>query len=175
MPRAAFLVIAMQVAAQPPPPRILQIYREPLNPGAEAEYDRIESDTARKCAQLRCTHAYVGLESLTGPKEVWWFNGFDSAADRKQAVDAWAKNKRALAVLGRNSKRKAPLTGKGTEVLANYREDLSAGPSWLLGRGRFLVIALTRTTPRMEGMVYEAADGTRFVIRAARTREEADT
>lgn len=171
---SVLMVVAMEAGAQAQPPGILQVFREPLKPGVEAEYDRIESDTARKCVELRCPHAYLGLESLTGPKEVWWFNGYDSAADQKQVADAWAKNKAILAVLGRNSKRKARLTDKPVEVFANYREDLSAGPPWLIGRGRFLVITMTRSAPPMNGTVFETEDGTRFVIVPARTREEAD-
>jgi len=174
MPPCVLMVAAMQSAAPAQPPAILQIFREPLKAGAEAEYDRIESDTARQCAELRCPHAYLGTESLTGPKEVWWFNGYESAADRKQVADAWASHKQALTVLASNGKRKARLTGKAIEVFASYREDLSPASPWLMGRGRFLVITVTRTAAAMKGTVFETEDGTRFVIVPARTREEAD-
>ena len=43
------------------PPAILQVHRESLKPGTEVEYDRLESDTAQKCAQLHCPHAYLAL------------------------------------------------------------------------------------------------------------------
>ena len=189
---SVLLVVAMQIAAQAQPPMILQVFREPLKPRVEAEYDRIESDTARKCAKLRCLHPYLGVESLTGPKEVWWFNGYDSAAEVKQVADAWAKNKPALTAVERNSKRKARLTDKGINAFANYRQDLSAGPPWVIGHGRFLVITVTNGAPQMNGTVFEtdaewnmfvdplapqktfAVNGTRFVIVAAQTREEAD-
>jgi len=163
--------VAMQTVA---PPRILQVVREPLRPGVDAEYDRIESEIARECARLRCPHPYLGLESLTGPKEAWWFNGYDSAADQERVAQAWAKNKEALAALGRIGQRKAQLTDKAVEVFANYRRALSVGPSWLLGEGRFLVITMTRSEPR-NGTVFEADDAVRFVIVPARTRAEADT
>jgi hypothetical protein len=167
--------LSTQVAAgSSQPPKILQIFREPLKPGVEAEYDCIESDTARKCAELRCPHPYLGIESLTGPKEVWWFNAYDSVADKNQVADAWAKNKVALAVLGKNSKRKARLTGKGTNVFADYQQELSAGPLWVIGHGRFLVISVRKSARRMNGTVFESDDGTLFVILAAQTREEAD-
>ncbi len=156
----------------PQPPRILQVVREPLRPGVEAEYDRIESEIARECARLRCPHPYLGLESLTGPKEVWWFNGYDSAADQKHVAEAWAKNKEALATLGRIGQRKAQLTDKSIEVFANFRPDLSVGPPWLMGQGRFLVITMTRSEPR-NGAVFETDDGKRFVIVPVRTRDEA--
>jgi hypothetical protein len=166
------MAVAMQTPAQPPP--VLQIVREPLRPGVEAEYDRIESEIARECARLRCPHPYLGLESLTGRKEVWWFNGYDSAADQKQVAEAWAKNKEALATLGRMGQRKAPLTGKSIEAFANFRPDLSAGPPWLMGQGRFLVITMTKREPRTNGTVFQTDDAVRVVIVPARTRTEAD-
>jgi hypothetical protein len=174
MPLSLLLAVAVQLAPDAQPPRILQIFRERLKPRVEAEYDRIESDTARKCAELRCPHPYLGIESLTGPKEVWWFNAYDSVAEREQVAEAWAKSKVALIVLGRNSRRKARLTDKGTSVFASYRPDLSAGPPWLIGHGPFLVITVMRSAPRMNGTIFETGDGTRFVIVPARTREEAD-
>jgi hypothetical protein len=171
---SALMALAMPAPAPATPPRILQIHREPLKAGAEAEYGRIESDTARKCAELRCPHAYLALESLTGAKEVWWFNGYESAADRKQVADAWASHTQALTVLAGNGKRKARLTGKASEAFARYREDLSAASPWLMGRGRFLVITVTRTSAPMRGTVFATEDGTRFVIVSAPTREAAD-
>lgn len=72
LPLPVLMEVAMQIAAHAQPPKILQVFREPLKPHVEAEYDRIESDTARTCAKLRCPHPYLGIESLTGPKEVWW-------------------------------------------------------------------------------------------------------
>jgi len=165
---------AMLVVAPAEPPAILQVYREPLKSGVRAEYDRIESDTARQCTQLRCPHAYLGLESLTGPKEVWWFNGYDSDADRKQVAEAWAASTEVLALLGRNAKKKAALVGKAVESLARFRADLSGGDPWRLGRGRFLVIWSGTGTPALEGTVYETDDRARLVLVSARSREEAE-
>jgi len=160
-------------AAPARPPAILQVYREPLKPGAEPEYGRLESENARECARLRCPHAYMGIESLTGPKEVWWLNGYDSDADRKRVAAAWAASTEAMAVLGRNGKRKAALVGKGVESIARIRPDLSAGRPWQLGTGPFLVIWSGAGKPGLKGTVYETEDGTRLVIATARTREKA--
>ncbi|HEU0094717.1 MAG TPA: hypothetical protein VFS78_21565, partial [Vicinamibacteria bacterium] len=55
---------------------------------------------------------------------------------------------------------------------ANFRPDLSVGPPWLMGQGRFLVITMTRSEPR-NGAVFETDDGKRFVIVPVRTRDEA--
>src|SRR5712692_8443820 len=149
----SFLALAMQIAADPQPPQILQIYREPLKPGSEAAYGEIEEDTARICARLKCPHPYLGIESLFGPKEVWFFNGYKSPAERGQVAADYAKNAPLLAALETNSKRKASLSGKSVEVFAEYRKDLSRSPPWILGQGRFLVIRVTRSDARIDGTV----------------------
>jgi len=144
------------------PPAILQVHREPLKPGALVEYGRLESDTAQKCAQLHCPHAYLALESVTGPKEVWWLNGYASDAERTQVADAWAASTEILDLLGRNARRKATLVGKGIESMARHRQDLSGGEPWQIGSGRFLVIWSGRGKPGLEGTAYETDDGTRL-------------
>lgn len=72
---AGLIGLTMQIAAQAQPPQILQIHREALKPGTDAAYREIEEDTARICRELKCPHPYLAIESLTGPHEVWYFNG----------------------------------------------------------------------------------------------------
>lgn len=156
------------------PPQILQIYREPLKPGSEAEYHTIEEDTARLAAALGCPHPYLGVESVTGAKEVWWFNGYTSSAEQRQVSDDYAKNTRLMAALQENSRRKAGLTLPPTELVTNYRQDLSVGVPWILGHGRFLVIAVSKGTRRITGTVFEGLDGTCVIVTSAHTRQEAD-
>jgi hypothetical protein len=97
----------------------------------------------------------LGAESLTGPKEVWWFNGYQSSTERQQLYEA-------------------DLTLKPIEVFASYRTDQSDGTPWILGQGRYLVITMTDGASRLAGSVFESTDGTRFVVRSAQTREQAD-
>jgi hypothetical protein len=171
---AAFLGLVMQITAPARPPQILQIYREPLKPGSEAAYHAVEEDTARVAAALGCPHPYLGAESVTGAKEVWWFNGYESSAEQEQVHDDYSKNARLMAALQQNSKRKALLTLEPVEVIAHYRPDLTVGNLWILGRGRFLVIAMTKSDQRVAGTVFEAPDGTRFIVTSVQTREQAD-
>ena len=124
----------------PMPTTILFIAREPLVPSRENAYREIEEETARLSAELGCPHPYLALESLTGPKEIWWFNGFDSPENQRQVAEAYEKNVPFSAALKRNRDRKAPVTGKVSEIVAQYRPDMSSGVSWILGHGRFLVI-----------------------------------
>jgi hypothetical protein len=173
---ASLIVIglAMHITAQLESRQILQIFREALKSGSKDAYRRIEERTARLSAELGCPHPYLGIESLTGSKEVWWLNGYTWAAERKQVVDDYSRNTRLLAALKENSQRKASLTGKAAEIFANYRPDLTVGVPWILGHGRFLVITVMKSNRRINGTVFEVTDGTRFVVMPARTRKEAN-
>ena len=168
----ALLLGLMQSVPMPPP--ILLIAREPLVAGRENAYREIEEETARLSAKLACPHPYLAMESLNRPKEVWWFNGFDSPEDQRQVGEAYKKNAPLFAVLKKNSDRKAPLTGKVIEVVAQYRPDLTRGAPWILGHGRFLVITVTKDRPSSSGTIFQAADGTFFVFSPAGTRRQAD-
>jgi hypothetical protein len=170
----ALIGLIMQIATSGQPPALLQIVREPLKPGSEAAFNAIEEERARMSATLGCPHPYLGAESLTGPKEAWWLNGYRSSTERQQVYDAYAKNAPLMAAFQKSAKPKADLTLKAIEVFASYRPDRSEGTPWLLGHGRYLVITMTNRTARLAGTVFEGPDGTRFVVRSAETREEAE-
>jgi hypothetical protein len=140
----------------------------------EARYIEIEQDAARICRELKCPHPYIGIESLTGPKQCWWFNGFASAAELKQTEDGYKANQPVAAALAGITKRKADLIFTSSEMLTKCRPESSRGSPWRVGQGRFLVITVTKAAVSSKGTVFEADDGTRFVITPARTREEAD-
>lgn len=170
----AGIVLAMEIAAQPQPPQILQIHREPLKAGSEPAYDAIEADIARVCSELGGPHPYLAIEALTGPTEVWYFNGYNSPAEQQQVADAYAKNAALMAALRTSSERKASLTGQPIEVFATLQKNSSRGSQWVLGQGRFLVITVTTSQRPIAGTVFAAPDGTRFIVKALQTRKEAD-
>jgi hypothetical protein len=156
------------------PAAILQIVREPLKPGSDAEFSAIEEDRARVSVRLGCPHPYLGTESLTGSKEAWWFNAYESSSEQQQVAAAYAKNTALLAEYQRTAGPKARLTLEPIETFAHYRPDLSIGKPWVPGRGRFLVITVTKSDRRITGTVFEGSDGTRFIVAPAQTRAEAD-
>lgn len=155
------------------PQPILEIYREPLRPGCEAAYAAIESETARRAAALGCPHPYLGAESIAGSPEVWWFNSYESPAQRAEVADAYANNAALMAALQDNSRKKAPLTLAPVDTIAFLRQDVSVGRPWTLGIGRFLVVAVTTGESSMSGTVFETDAGVRYVIIAAQTLDAA--
>lgn len=166
--------LARHVATPTPPPALLQIVREPLTPDSDTAFSEIEESRARLAATLGCPHPYLGAESLTGSKEAWWFNGYRSPIEQKRVYGAYEKNTALMSAWQQSTKRKADLTLRPVELLARYRPDLSAGTPWLLGRGRYLLVTITRSTARLTGTVFESSDGTRLVIAPSETREDAD-
>jgi len=171
----AFAFLMSPAGAQAQPSQVLNISREFPAPASEEKYRAIEEDAARVCAEMKCPNPYIGIESLTGPKEAWWINGFESDTALKRVAQQYANNRPLTDALNRITARKKGLIGDSVEVVAAYRKDLSRGPRWDVGQGRFLVITVTRGVPATHGTVFETADGTRFVIQAARTADEAES
>src|SRR5258708_29204119 len=167
------VVFMASAFSQPRPPQILEVYREYLKPDVVQELHQIEVDAARICIRLKFPHRYLVLESLTGAKEFWYLNAFDSQAEMDEVGREYEGNKDLTSALAENLKRKAPyLAAESTNVILNYRPELSGGTPWVMGHGRFLVTAWTNGSA---GTVFEGRDGNRLVIRAVRTRAEAES
>jgi len=162
--------------SQAHPPQILEVAREYLKPGAVQAVHKIEVDAAQICIRLKFPHRYLVLESLTGPKEFWYLNAFDSQAELDEVGREYEGNTALTSALAENLKRKAPyLAAESTNVFLNYRPELSGGPPWVMGHGHFLVTAWTKGSAGTGGSVFEGPDGNRLVIRAVRTRAEAES
>jgi hypothetical protein len=153
---------------------ILEIYRDFVKPGREAAFKAVEEDAARICAELKFPHSHLAIESLSGPKEVWWLNAFESEEDKQRVADDYARNPALKAALEDITRRKEGLTEAPVNVYATYSADLSRGASWKVAGARFFVVTIATGDRRMEGAVFEASDGTRFVFRPFATRRQAD-
>lgn len=156
-------------------PRILYVSREFWKPGHDAELNRIEAEGARVCIGLGVPRPYLGIESLTGSKEVWYLNGFASAGELAKVTEAYGKKPELLAAMNRFAQQRADFESQPhREGSATYRRELSGGAEWTMGQERFLVIAVTRGSPHGDGTVFESQDGVRFIVTPAKTRTEAD-
>ena len=175
--RMLFLLLALlprTLVAQEPPPRFLYIYRDSLKRGVDSAYRVIENDGAQICADHRCPNPYLGLESLSGPHEVWWLNAFATSADTLRVAHVYASDRALATALGRIAQRKAALIGTPVQGFAVYRPDLSRGPIWSVAGTRFVVVAVTRDRRPADGSVWMTADSTLYVLRGVHTRREAD-
>lgn len=168
------LLLPSPLLGQQAPPRFMYIYRDSLRQGVDSTYRAIEDEAAQICADLKCPNPYLALESLSEPHEAWWLNAFANEADTTRVANAYATNRRLSDALGAVARRKDTLIGSPIQGFAVYRPDLSRGPAWSVAGARFMVVTVTRSRRPAEGSVWEAADSTLYVLRPARTRQEAE-
>jgi hypothetical protein len=169
---ASALLTAISMMAQADPPQLLQVVREPINAGNEAAYEEIETEIAAACVALNCPHPHLALETLTGQKEIWWFNFFESEEQRLQVTRDYESNLPLMRVRTRNSERKSRYTGQVTDRISRYRPDLGRGVWDLLG-ARYAVVTFGETVIDTGGPVFEQSDGTHLAIRFFGTFEDA--
>ena len=160
--------------AQERPPTILQIYRDSGEARPRSGLPDGRGRRRRICAELKFPHSILAIESLRGPKEVWWLNAFDSEAEKQQVASDYARNPALVAALEGIARLKEGLTEAPVNVYASYRADLSRGAPWKVAGARFFVVSVTKGDPRAEGPVFEAPDDTRFFLRPVATRGQAD-
>jgi hypothetical protein len=175
------LALTISAFARERPPQILEVYREFWKPENVAASQKIEVEAAPICLDLKCPHPYLGLESLTGPNEVWFLNRFASSTEPKQVGDDYQENTALMEGLNQILIRKKPLSSaEDVNVFATYQQSLSRGAPWSLGQGRFLVITVTKRDLAakgnlvIDGTAFEVDDGTLFIFSAARTQQEAE-
>jgi hypothetical protein len=180
---AKSLFIAMTTlspaAAQSPPP-ILQITIERIRPGGEAEYGRIEERLKDVCVRMGCPNAYLALETVSTPKEVWWLVMYESHADVERVAAAYAANEPLLKEMtALNALKKDivdPPIGHMTARCGNE------SPQWQVGGEPFAVIATGADAAGADAgradaagsAVFESDSGARFSIVSAATRAAAD-
>jgi hypothetical protein len=155
--------------------QILQIYCDSVNPGKEAAYRAVEEDAARVSARLRFPNPHLALESLTGPKEVWWLNAFASEESRQQITKQYEANLELVAGLTDITRRRESLVGPPIDLLARFRPDLGRGRPWNPAGARFYVVSVTKEPIATAASVFEAPDGALHSFSPAPDQAEAES
>ena len=160
--------------AQARPPQILEISRDYLKPDAVAANRKLERRAEDLCRTLGFTHPYLTIESVSGPAEMWYLNGFDSEAEVEKLRLEFQQNTKLLAALDDITRQKVRLKrSASTDEFVNYRSDLSRGDPWIIGQGQFFVIVSFDGDPPMNGTVFEMKGGSRVLVRMTHTSSEA--
>jgi hypothetical protein len=171
---ALILAVATDGIAQARPPQILYISRDYLKTDAVAANRKLERRAEDLCRTLGFTHPYLTIESVSEPAEMWYLNGFDSQAEVDKLTRQYQQNTKLLAALNDITQQKVTLKRQdSTEDFAHLRPDLSRGDPWIIGRGQFFVIVLFDGDPPMNGTVFEMKDGSRMLVRTAKSSSDA--
>lgn len=128
-------LLAAVGAQSPNPPRILEIHRERLRPGAIVQYRSMESRVAQVCRDAPCANPYVAMRALTGPEEVWFLTGFDAYDLLEQT---WTSGTPSEAE--NLERQKADLVEESQRIMLRYREDLSYDAGQPLARMRYIAV-----------------------------------
>jgi hypothetical protein len=183
IPRGVIVVVAgvtplllwigatLPVRAQQPP-AILQITIERLEPGREAQYADVEQRLLEVCTRLGCPNAYLALESVAAPKEVWWLIMYESAAEVERVGNAYAANQPLLDSMRELQALKTGISAVTGEHMTKLQVDSGDASPWRVASEPFAVIATTTDGGR--GTVFAAPDGTRFSLVSAPTRVAAE-
>jgi hypothetical protein len=154
------------------PPALLLLHREGVPEPHAAAYHTIEAGIARTCAELGCPHPYLALQTISGDPEVWFLNGFASAYQQEAVDRQYTANVRLMTALTEQSGRKAGLIKILGEHRASHRPERSRRNAWVLGRDRYVVVTIGDEAP-LEGVSFEASDGTWFTLTGAPDAESA--
>jgi len=136
-------------------PWIVHINREYVRPGKDAEYNEIEMGAAHTCAELKCPESYLTIESLAGPRQVWFLVGFNNYNEMNQASAAYAKDNELLLELARITQRKRTVTSPPENITARYRADISRNADPNLAAARYLAITTVKVSPAYKDGFYE--------------------
>lgn len=168
---ALYVSLAAPLFAQqqvPPPPEILQIYRDPVKPGKMAEYKRVEREAATACSRAN-TWPYLSMQAITGPQEVWFLSGFDTFAAMERSVEPFMRNATLASDLDRIMDAKSNLVSDERTVFLRYREDLSHNGGLMRPQTRFFTATIVNV---LQGHEHDYEESQR-ILRGVRERAAA--
>lgn len=144
-----FLTITASIplAAQDPPYPLVFICREQVKPGRTPKVVQLEESAAQFCAKAGCPNPYVALKTITGPDEIWWINGFDSAETMEKIMHDYAANTQITDQLNLVAQSKADLVFPAVNLLARFRPDLSVSSNTTFAYARYISITVVQVRP----------------------------
>jgi hypothetical protein len=112
-------------AANPGPPKFLNMIHQELKPGKISAYDDLETSIARIYNREAIPVFWVELESITGPSEVLYLNLFNSSEEMATAVSALSAGMTAHPELAQMQDRLLQENiSNATSVLGVRRDDM---------------------------------------------------
>lgn len=146
-------------------PNLIQIIREEVKIGHEADHAKTEAGWPAAFEKAKNQEFYFGLASVTGPSEAWFIIPYDSNRAMGDSMKKQSDDAVLSAELARLSRADSAHVNSYRSILAMARKDLSRGAFPDLGKQRFLEVTIFRVRPGHEntftegGKAYGAAAG----------------
>jgi hypothetical protein len=140
-----------QTTTVPPPPKVLQIFREIVKPGHGAAHAKVEAGWPaafmKASSPAHSPAPYLAMTSTSGPNEAWFVTGWDSyAAFEKDAEDS-EKNTALQTELERLSAADGDHLSNTSSMFATYRDDLSYRAGVNIPQMRYFQLTTYRVKP----------------------------
>jgi hypothetical protein len=153
------------------PPNLLQFVRRDLLAGRENDQQKVQTTLSRKCDQLGIPYFWIESQSVTGSKEVTFFEPFDSFEHLQDARTAWNQLYASHPDLARARDDMNSLVGSERTIIAYRRDDLSHLLENIdLSEARFLRLVEVRLFPGHDRDFAEAIE----LVSESRAKSDAD-
>ncbi|MBP1637096.1 MAG: hypothetical protein H6Q10_3670 [Acidobacteria bacterium] len=127
-------------------PNYLQIYREEVKVGHDADHAKVEAGWPAAYEKAKSPYTYIALASMTGPAEAWFVQPFQS---HEAMGDAMQRDDEPglAASLAQLRRADADQINGARSILASARKDLSHGAFPDSAKQRFYEITIFRVRP----------------------------
>ena len=144
------LVSAVLAQAQAPP-KFHLIVQESVKPGKSAAHEKVEAGWPRAFAKAKVALNYLGAVTLSGPRQAWFFIGYDSMTEWEKSDRDLANRDDLRAETDRLDQQDGDLLSGIRSLWAVHRDDLSLGANTVdWPKVRFVSIEIGRLKPGYE-------------------------
>jgi hypothetical protein len=106
------------------PPYLLALVHQEIQFGKTAARQKLEVAMTRACNRIDVPNSWIHLQSLTGPREVLFFDPYDSFDQMEQSVAGWSQVYAAHPDLTRMHEEIDALLASENTIVAVRRDDL---------------------------------------------------
>jgi hypothetical protein len=128
-------------------PAFLQIFREEVKPGKGGSHEANETAWAAAYASNKMQNGWLGVVSITGANEAWFFTGIASWEEWEKNIKAEDANTALSAEVKKLSAQDGELLNRVTGIIARFRPNLSYQPKVNLAEMRYLRVGMSRVKP----------------------------
>jgi hypothetical protein len=134
-----------------PPAKVLSIDRESLSSGrSRTSVERSTAALVKTLTSAKSTSYFIGLDSLSGPEQVLFLEGYDSFADMQKGFDALDKNPTLAASLERARNPEGESASNLDQLLLVLQDDMGYGAPVNVARIRYVELDRYHVKPGQE-------------------------
>lgn len=126
------------------PPKVLVIGREDVKPGKGMAHDRSETAWTQAFVRAKWPTYFLAINSVSGPSQVWFCQGYDSFADMEKDTQAQRKSSILTAARNQYGSAESEYLEGGRQLIATLSADMSYLPNFNLTEMRYFRVRTTR-------------------------------